>query len=159
MTARYWVGVVARDHALRGVEGGFAQVSHGKAAPLRRMRVGDWLVYYSSRLRFADPDPCRAFTAIGRVAGEEVYRVSVSQSFAPFRRAVHFAPGWEAPIQPLIERLSFITDKRHWGYPFRLGHFEIGADDFRIIAEAMGLDVSSTDPDRDAKVGDSRIGG
>jgi hypothetical protein len=26
---------------------GFMQVSHGKAAPLRRIHPGDWVVYYS----------------------------------------------------------------------------------------------------------------
>lgn len=42
-----WLGVVSRAHVQRGVSGGFAQVCHGKAAPLRRMQTGDWLIYYS----------------------------------------------------------------------------------------------------------------
>ena len=143
---RYWVGVVARDHALRGVEGGFAQLAHGKATPLKQMRTGDWLVYYSSRLRFADREPCQAFTAIGQISGDEVYSVAVSDSFVPFRQAVRYLPCREAPIQPLVARLSFIADKRHWGYPFRLGHFEISADDFRVIAAAMGVEHSVFEP-------------
>ena len=42
---RAWLGVVSRAHVQRGVREGFAQVCHGKAAPLRRMQAGDYLVY------------------------------------------------------------------------------------------------------------------
>ena len=44
---RYWLGVVSRAHVERGVAGGFAQLCHGRAAPLARMQTGDWLIYYS----------------------------------------------------------------------------------------------------------------
>ena len=138
---RYWVGVATRDHVLRAVEGGFAQLSHGKAEPLRRMRVGDWLVYYSPRLRYADREPCRAFTAIGQIASDEISAVAVRDDWAPFRKPARYLPAREAPIRPLIERLAFIEDKRHWGYPFRFNHFQIGAADFRLIAAAMGAEV------------------
>ena len=33
---RFWVGVAAREHVLRGVEGGFVQFGHGKLAPPKR---------------------------------------------------------------------------------------------------------------------------
>lgn len=46
---RYWIGVVSASHVSRGVQGGFAQLCHGKSAPLQRMRPGDWLIYYSPR--------------------------------------------------------------------------------------------------------------
>jgi hypothetical protein len=49
-------------------------------------------------------------------------------------------PCQEAPIRPLLERLSFIVDPVHWGYPFRVGHLEIGQADFRVIAAAMDVD-------------------
>ncbi|MGG1220830.1 EVE domain-containing protein, partial [Priestia endophytica] len=29
---RYWVGVASRDHVMKGVQGGFAQLCHGKEA-------------------------------------------------------------------------------------------------------------------------------
>ena len=37
---RYWVGVVSKNHVLRGVEGNFCQVCHGKGGPLNRMKKG-----------------------------------------------------------------------------------------------------------------------
>ncbi len=72
MGTRYWIGVVSRDHVLRGVEGGFAQVCHGKERPLKRMHQGDWLIYYSPRISMGKGTPLQAFTAIGRVADERI---------------------------------------------------------------------------------------
>ena len=42
-----WIAVASAEHVRRGREGGFMQVCHGKAAPLRRIQPGDGVVYYS----------------------------------------------------------------------------------------------------------------
>ncbi len=134
---RYWIGVASRDHVLRGVREGFAQLNHGKARALERMREGDGLVYYSPGERFGEREPCQRFTAIGRVVGG-VYRVDAGGGFQPYRRDVaFFAEAREVPIRPLLETLDFIRDSRRWGYAFRFGHLEIGRDDFERIARAM----------------------
>lgn len=64
---RNWIGVVSASHVFRGAEGGFAQLCHGKAAPLKRMQAGDWLIYYSPRTDMQNGEPLQAFTAIGQV--------------------------------------------------------------------------------------------
>ena len=125
---------------LRGVAGGFAQIGHGKAVPLRRMTVGDWLIYYSPVETLGETAPCRRFTAIGRVRGAAVYQVDMGGGFRPFRRDVDYRPAAEAPIAPLIEALDFIPDKRRWGFPFRRGCLAVGAADFARIAAAMGVE-------------------
>ena len=38
---RAWIAIASAEHVRRGVAGGFAQVCHGKAAPLRRLAPGD----------------------------------------------------------------------------------------------------------------------
>ena len=138
---RYWIGVVSRQHVLRGVAGGFAQIGHGKAAPLRRMKVGDWLIYYSPVETLDEAAPCRRFTAIGRVRGADVYQVDMGGGFLPFRRDVAYRPATEAPIAPLIAALDFIPDKKRWGFPFRRGILAIGAADFGRIAAAMHVET------------------
>nr|WP_276354828.1 EVE domain-containing protein [Cohnella sp. YIM B05605] len=87
---RYWIGVVSASHVSRGVEGGFAQLCHGKAAPLRRMNTGDWLVYYSPRTDMKQGEPLQAFTAIGQVADDRVYPFPMSEAFVPFRRDIRY---------------------------------------------------------------------
>lgn len=133
---RCWIGVACRSHVQRGLAGGFAQLGHGKRAPLARMRPGDWIVYYSPSTELGGGAPCQAFTAIGRVAGE----VAPGPN-AMFRRPVDFLPARDAPIRPLLGELGFIADPARWGYPFRRGHFEIERADLRRIAAAMGVDV------------------
>ncbi len=133
----------------RGVEGGVAQLGHGKEAPLRRLSRGDWLVYYSPKESRNGGEPLQAFTAMGRVGGEEAYRFDMGGGFVPFRRDVAYLPAEEeAPIRPLIDRLSFIRNKERWGQAFRSGHFEIHPEDFELIASAMGLNLGTESEDR-----------
>ena len=133
----YWVSTISRDHVQPSVKGGFTQAGHGKASGLKRLKADDWLVYYSPKTSLRDGEPVQAFTAIGRVADEELYQVEQAPGFAPWRRNIEFVKGIEAPIRPLIDQLSFIKDKRHWGYIFRVGLFKIPQEDFAVISQAM----------------------
>ena len=137
MTRRYWIGVVSRSHVENGVKGGFAQLCHGKCAPLKKMNVGDWLVYYSPKTDMANGEPLQMFTAIGRVAGESTYEFKMSDDFIPHRRDIAYIACKSAPIKPLIEHLSFIKDPKKWGFPFKSGQIEMTKQDFHLIANAM----------------------
>lgn len=136
-TPRFWLIVASNDHVQRGAAGGFIQACHGKAAPLRRMKPGDYFVYYSGKMRMGQPEPCQRFTALGRVVGEPVYPFQMAPDFCPFRRDVEYLPVQEASILPLIDRLAFIPNKKSWGYPFRFGFLELPESDFREIATSM----------------------
>ncbi|WNR44126.1 EVE domain-containing protein [Paenibacillus roseipurpureus] len=136
-SCRYWIGVVSASHVFRGVEGGFAQLCHGKAAPLKRMQAGDWLIYYSPRTDMQNGEPLQAFTAIGQVQDDQVYEYGMSESFVPFRRNIRYTNCKETKISSLLERLSFTRGVNNWGYRFRFGHFEISEQDFLVIADAM----------------------
>ncbi len=88
---RFWIGSATRDHVMRGIESGFCQLSHGPPAALQRVCRGDWIAYYSGRDSFEGKSVCQRFTAIGKIAGDEVYQVTMDKGFRPFRRDVHFA--------------------------------------------------------------------
>ena len=122
---RYWVNTVSRAHVLDGVEGGFTQADHGKNSRLKRLSKGDGIVFYSPRTD-------QRFTAIGEIVDDVPYEVE-----SAWRRRVNFLASAEAPIQPLIEQLEFIRNKKSWGFTFRRGFFEIGPSDFKAIARAM----------------------
>lgn len=138
----YWIAVASREHVLRGVHGGFAQVCHGKPGPLKRMQARDRIVYYSPTETFGSKIPYRRFTAIGRVGEREPYPFRMTKDFIPWRRDVIFFEAKETAIEPLIDRLSFIKDKRRWGFPFRLGCFTIPFEDFNLIAANMSIDTT-----------------
>ena len=141
MATRYWIGVVSHNHVKLGVAGGFAQLCHGKAAPLRRMKQGDWLIYYSPKTEMNQGDPLQSFTAIGQVRGDAPYLFEMSADFIPYRLDVDYLPAKIVAIQPLLSQLSFITDLQHWGYPFRFGHLEITESDFLLIKNAMKVQL------------------
>jgi hypothetical protein len=139
----YWIGVVSRSHVQIGVKGGFIQLNHGKKAPLQRLKPGDMLVMYSPRESYPHGPVLQAFTAIGTIKSGEVYQVEMSSEFKPYRVDVAFASCKDAPIKPLIERLSFIRSKTHWGGAFRFGYVKVPEADFALIADAMKPTSSS----------------
>ena len=137
---QFWIGVVSREHVRLGINGGFIQLGHGKKAPVQRLRAGDALVMYSPRTAYPDGAPLQAFTAIGVVSTGKVYQVQMTEDFKPYRVDVRFLKAKEAPIKPLIDGLSFIKSKTHWGAAFRFGQIKIPAEDFKLIAKAMGVE-------------------
>src|SRR5262245_2993508 len=124
---RFWVGVVSRSHVEIGVKGGFIQLGHGKKTPLQQLRAGDGMLRYAPRTDYPDGTVLQTFTAIGMVTSGEIYQVEMSSDFKPFRVDVQFQKCREAPIKPLIDQLSFIKNKTHWGAAFRFGQLEIPA--------------------------------
>ncbi len=134
---KYWIIVASKDHAQRGTSEGVAQACHGKEAPLKRMKPGDWVIIYSSKEHFGSGEKYQKFTAIGRVKDEVVYQFEMSRDFKPFRRNITYYACSEVAIIPLVERLEFIQNKKQWGYPFRFGFFEIAEQDFNVIAGEM----------------------
>jgi hypothetical protein len=142
-TRTYWIGSAAREHVHRGIAGGFCQLGHGKHAPVKRLKPGDLIVYYSPR-ETLDPKSAavQAFTALGEVANREPYLVQMTAEFQAYRRDVIWSTAREAAVRPLIGNLSFITDPARWGYPFHRGVFKVSRDDFALISSAMGLVTS-----------------
>lgn len=68
------------------------------------------------------------------------FEPGLAPDFKPFRVDVQFIKCKEAAIKPLIEKLSFIKSKTHWGAAFRFGQLKIPQEDFLLIAKAMGCE-------------------
>ena len=117
------------------------QLSHGKAAPLKRVKPGDRIVYYSPTVTLGGKDKLQTFTAIGTVKDREPYVFDMGKSFMPYRRDVAWAKAVETPIHPLLDQLEFTAGKANWGYQLRFGLFPISAADFKLIAAAMGAGI------------------
>lgn len=134
---KYWIIAASKDHVKNGIAAGIAQACHGKSSPLKRMRKGDFIIFYSGKQTMGKPEKCQEFTALGQVADDETYRFRVSEDFCPSRRNIEFLPCADISILPLIEDLDFIQNKKSWGYPFRFGFFEINQHDFDLISSQM----------------------
>jgi hypothetical protein len=143
---RYWIGVASREHVLRGVAGGFCQLNHGKAGPIKRLKPGDWIIYYSPRETMKDGEPVQAFTAIGKIKPGEPYVGEMGGGMEATRRDVDFVKAREAAIGPLLETLSFTKGRASWGVALRRGSLAVTEADFHAIADAMGLSARVRGP-------------
>lgn len=134
---RYCIGIASKQHVYRGIAGGFCQLCHGGDQPLKRMSVGNWIIYYSPDEQFDGTSPCQQFTAIGEVVGSEIYPFEMFPGFVPHSRDIRFIEAKNAPIRPLLDSPSFIKDKIKWGYAFRFGHIEITRQNLEPIVTGM----------------------
>ena len=134
---KYWIGVVSKEHVMCGVAGGFCQVCHGKAAPLNRMKKGDWLLYYSPTLRMGNTQKYQAFTAIGQITDDVAYPFPMSESFIPFRRNVAYA---EVRRECPIDKVRSLPEWKKYAGMLRYGHFEVSAAFFDSVRQYMLAD-------------------
>jgi hypothetical protein len=137
--ARFWVGVASREHVLAAVRGGFCQLNHGKEAPVRRLQMGDRIVFYSPRKRIDGGESLQAFTAAGKIVDEVPYHVEQSRNFRPFRRKTKYFKSKGTSIHPLLEKLSFTKGRSNWGAALRMGILQMKREDYMKIATAMGI--------------------
>jgi predicted RNA-binding protein len=133
----YWINTVSKDHVMIGKKDGIVQANHGKIAPLKRLSVGDKIIFYSPKTSLMNGEPLKAFTAIAEITEENIYQVELSHDFKPYRMNAKYEECNEVKIIPLIEYLNFIQNKKSWGYMFRFGLFKIPKDDFELIYSKM----------------------
>lgn len=132
---KFWIGVVSATHAETGMNRGFCAFSHGKKQAVSRLSPGDRFAYYSPREGYKEGDVVQAFVALGTVLEGDPYEVDFNGT-----------PGWvrpaqtdsfaRAPVRPLLESLSFVSNPSHWGMTFRRSLFEILEKDFSRIETA-----------------------
>jgi len=135
---RSWLAVASADHVRLGQAQGFMQVCHGKAGPLKRLRPGDRVAYYSPSTEFGGKDRLQCFTALGEVLPREPYVFDIGGGFTPWRRDVAWQTSQHCPIRPLLERLEFTRGQKNWAYQLRFGLLQISGLDMALIAQAMG---------------------
>lgn len=139
----FWIGVASSDHASAGVEGGFAQLGHGKHSTIKSLRKGDWIAYYSPSTKIDGGAKVQAFTSIGKVTSKESYKVEQSESLSPWRVDVAYEKNAvAAPIRPLLEELDLTRGKgSKWGMALRSSKVKATDADLRTIAKAMGAKI------------------
>jgi hypothetical protein len=123
VTRRSWVIVASRDHARRGVSGGFVMANHGKRAPLSRMSRGDGILIYSPTTTYPDGVPLRAITIVGEVTGEAPEPSDLIAG--GFRRTASLR---EIEPLPLEEVRAYLPVSR-----IRFGFFELDSADAEAI--------------------------
>ncbi len=128
VTGRTWVIVASRDHAMRGVGGGFVMANHGKRAPMARLSRGDGIVIYSPTTTYPDGAPLRAITIVGEVTGDAPEPSDVIEG--GYRRAAALRAIEPLPLDRIREHLP--TSR------IRFGFFELDPSDAGAIWDLVG---------------------
>lgn len=124
---RHWVIVVSRDHARRGLDGGFVMANHGKRAGISRMSRGDGILVYSPTTSYPEGDPLRAVTMVGEVTSDAPEPSEVIPG--GFRRGARLREVEPVPLDEIRPHLP--TSK------IRFGFFEIPAGDAEAILQRV----------------------
>jgi len=103
---RYWINTVSRDHVIFGKKHGFIQANHGKESPLKRLKPGDMMLYYSPKTSLVNGDSLKSFTAIATVTDNTVYQARMNDDFKPFRKNATYEDCNAVSIEPLVDRRS-----------------------------------------------------
>lgn len=136
MAQRFFIGVVHRLQAAMARDMGIVAFSHGRKAPVKSLASGDAVILYAPKTDFAG-DPVQAFVAHARITGEAPYRRDFQAGFIAWVRDAVYDDIGEVPVRPLLNDLSFVKSKAHWGMAFRQGKFEIPESDYTRIATAL----------------------
>lgn len=139
---QFWIAVVAQDRVERARKGGYAELNNGRAGMLELLHAGDVFLTYSPRAADPKGEPVQAFTSVGCVGDGPLSRVDMPDGTSCFRLPVTYLEAHPAPIRPLLDLLTFIRNRQHWGAAFRFGALRIGARDYLTIASAMGVQQS-----------------
>lgn len=131
---KFWIGTVSKEHVMRGVQGGFCQVCHGKQAPLNRMKKGDFLIYYSPKVSLGSDKKHQKFTAIGEIIDDKAYQFQMTENFIPYRRDVNYCSiKRECPLAVVQAHPEW----KAYSGKLRFGHFEISKAFFEYIYQYM----------------------
>ena len=137
MEHKLWIAVVHLMHLKASQTGGFVAFSHGKEAAVRKVSPGDRVAFYAPRDTF-EGTPVQAFCGLATVTGDHVeQRPLPGTDVLPWVREAEFEQVTPMPVRPLLEDLSFVHDPQHWGMAFRRSLFEVSAEDFEIIENAL----------------------
>ena len=143
---KYWFGVAAAEHVRLGVEGGFCMFAHGSHTAALKLSAGDWVAYYSPRQQIDGGAEVRAFTAIGEVMPGAAAEQPMAHGLTGWYRPVDWRrQAAAADIYPLLDHLSFVKNRSHWGMYFRKSLFSVDRADFALVADAMGVDLPTAD--------------
>lgn len=132
----HYVGVVHRKMVEIARERGVVAFGHGKESLVRSLEVGDSVIFYAPR---EEPDgaPVQAFVALAEVTGAEPRESDFYMGRTGWLRDARFLMTAEVPVKPMLEDLTFVKNKTHWGMTFRGGRFRIPGEDHARIVAAM----------------------
>ena len=125
----YWIVTSPKDQLLAGQETG--TIGFDAEEPVQQnMAQGDFVIVFSS-FETTSGRPLDAFTALGRTAGTPL---ETPEGPWTINRRIAYFSTIDLPLTNIHEELVYPEDLPQWREKTL---FQVGADDFLAIAEAM----------------------
>jgi len=138
-----WIGVAAAEHVQIATASGFAMFAHGRHEAARKVLDRDWVTYYAPRERMDEGGIVRAFVAIGEAIPGAMAEHEMRPGISGWTRPMRWLKSRPASIYFLLDELSFVKDRSHWGMYFRKSLFSVPSTDFERIAAAMNVEFTA----------------
>ena len=144
MMRKYWVCKAAQEHVEIVKNKNYTLVNMGPRAPLEKMNIGDWILYYSPTLYYEQDTPAyEKFTGISCLIDNRIYPQG-GKFPDRWRRNVEFFNCIPEHPKKFVGKVNFLPEEQCWKRILEKHVFEIEQQDFIIIAKTILIEI----PDR-----------
>ena len=141
MMRQYWVSKAAQEHVNVVRDKNYTQINMGPRAPLEKMNIGDWILYYSPTIYYEQEDPIsEQFTGISCVTDKRIYPQG-GQFPDRWRRNVEFFNCAPMHAHKFIGKVNFLPIEEDWKAILEQPVFQIEQQDFITIAKTILIEI------------------
>ena len=135
----YWVICITEDNLQIALQEQILGFKQSKCTRVRSFSPGDAVTFYVSRVALTSYRPVQKFVGQAEVKNKPYKSTEIiwKGDLFPIRIELKSISNASCEIKPLIDKLSFIKNKKHWGGVFMGGILRIPASDFDLIQETM----------------------
>ena len=135
----YWIICITKDNldiCFRQKVIGFVE---SKRKRLKSFQSGDLITFYVSRISLASNTKIGKFVGLAKIEGKSYQSTEPiwKHGLFPQRIAIELLGQKSCSVKSLIEDLTFIKNKAHWGAAFLAGIIRVSPGDFEIIQKSM----------------------
>ena len=138
----YWIFPITQDSLYVSLDKEIVGTRSKNRKRVENWEIGDLIIFYVSREEYHSMNPVREFQALVECishpfeSNQKIWS-HIGGDVFPTRVRIRVVNKKKCKIMPLIERLSFIKNKKNWGSAFFSGIRKISQNDFNLIIKAM----------------------
>jgi len=138
----YWVFPITQDNLYVCLDNELVGVRSLNEKRVANWEIGDLILFYTSREKYHSYKRVKEFQSIVECvshpfkSNQKIWPDFDGDVF-PTRVRIRVINRKKCKIEPLIEELSFIKNKKNWGSAFMSGIRKIPKSDFKLIKNSM----------------------
>jgi predicted RNA-binding protein len=139
--AKHWVFPITLDNLSLCIKHGLIGMSGNNKLRVKNIYKDDLIVFYVSKEHYnTNVNPTKEFHSVAQCKGMPFIdnkKIWNGNLIFETRLPIKVINQKKCKIEPLIDKLSFIKNKKNWGSAFFSGARQIPPEDFFVIMKAM----------------------